>query len=205
MDKLSIWQQNVNKSPLCQHNIISNKRLVTKGINIIALQEPALSGDRLTIASRDWITLYPSNHANNPLKTRSVTLIRADTNSKSWNQLEFPSSDVMVTQITGAWGKLTIFNIYNDGEWEDTVNLLTDYHHRHSEALEHATVGEAHIMWIGDFNRHHPLWDSPTDMRLFTNKATEAAEKLLEAVMDAGLELVLPNGIPMHEHNVTKR
>jgi hypothetical protein len=78
-------------------------------------------------------------------------------NSESWNQLEFPSSDVTVTQITGAWGKLTIFNIYNDGEWEDTVNLLTDYHHRHSEALEHTTVGEAHIMWISDFNRHHPL------------------------------------------------
>ena len=98
-----------------------------------------------------------------------------------------------------------IFNIYNDGEWEDTVNLLTDYHHRHSKALEYATIGEAHIMWIGDFNRHHPLWDSPTDMRLFTNEATEAAEKLIEAVMDAGLELALPNGIPTHKHNVTKR
>jgi hypothetical protein len=59
-------------------------------------------------------------------------------------------------------------------------------------------------MWIGNFNRHHPLWDSPTNMRLFTNEATEAAEKLLEAVMDAGLELALSNGIPMHEHNVTK-
>ncbi len=46
MDKLSIWQQNVNKSLTCQHNIISNKRLVTKGINIIALQEPALSESR---------------------------------------------------------------------------------------------------------------------------------------------------------------
>jgi hypothetical protein len=115
MDKLSIWQQNVNKSPRCQHDIISNKRMVMKGINIIVLQEVALSGDRFTIALRDWITIYPSNHANNPLKTRSITLIRADMNSKSWNQLEFPSSDIMVMQITGAWGKLTIFNIYNNG------------------------------------------------------------------------------------------
>jgi len=82
MDKLSIWQQNVNKSPSCQHDIISNKRLVTKGINFIALQEPALSGSGLTIASRDWITIYPSSHTNNPLRTRSITLIRADTNSE---------------------------------------------------------------------------------------------------------------------------
>jgi hypothetical protein len=83
-------------------------------------------------------------------------------------------------------------------------NLLTDYHHRHSEALEHATAGEAHTIWIRDFNRHHPLWVSPTDTRLFTNEATKAAEKLIEAVMDAGLVLALPNGIPTHEHNVTK-
>jgi hypothetical protein len=33
----------------------------------------------------------------------------------------------------------------------------------------------------------------------------DAAEKLIEAVMEAGLESVLPSGIPMHKHNVTKR
>ena len=164
MDKLSIWQQNINKSPTCQHDIISNKRLVTKGINIIALQEPALSKSGLTIASRDWITIYPSEHTNNPLKTRSIMLIRADTSSKSWNQLEFPSSNVTATQITEPWGKLTIFNVYNDRERDDTISLLIDYHCRHRETLERATMGEVHILWIGDFNRHHPLWDSPKDM-----------------------------------------
>jgi hypothetical protein len=53
MDRLSIWQQNVNKSSLCQHDIISNKGLVAKGIDLIALQKPVLSGSGLTIASRD--------------------------------------------------------------------------------------------------------------------------------------------------------
>ena len=204
MDRFSIWQQNVNKSPSCQHDIISNKRLVTKGISLIALQEPALSGSGLTIASRDWITIYPSSHADNPLKARSITLIRANINTESWNQLEFPSSDVTVTQITGHWGKITILNIYNKGESDETINLLTDYHRRNKDALEHAPTGEAHILWIGDFNRHHPLWDNPEDTRLFTNEATEAAEKLIEAVADAGLELTLPSGTPTHKHNVTK-
>ena len=205
MDRLSIWQQNVNKSSLCQHDIISNKGLVTKGIDLIALQEPALSGSGLTIASRDWVTIYPSNHANNPRKTRSITLIRADANSESWNQLEFPSSDVTVTQITGTWGKITIFNIYNNGESEVTVDLLTEYHHKNRASLERSPGGEAHIMWLGDFNRHHPLWDNPEDTRLFTNEASEAAEKLIDAVTDAGLDLALPSRLPMHEHSVTKR
>jgi hypothetical protein len=70
-----------------------------------------LSGSGITIAVRDWITIYPTNHANNPLKTRSVTLIKASVNSDSWSQLYFPSSDVTVTQITGNWGKITVFNI----------------------------------------------------------------------------------------------
>ena len=50
MDKLLIWQQNVNKSPACQHDIISNNLLLRKGINFIALQEPAISVAGLTIA-----------------------------------------------------------------------------------------------------------------------------------------------------------
>jgi len=53
--------------------------------------------------------------------------------------------------------------------------------------------------------RNNPLWDRPEDIRLFTNEATEAANKLIEAIADVGLELVLPSGIPMHEHSITKR
>ena len=53
MDRLSIWQQNINKSPACQHDIISNNILIRKGINLIALQEPAISGTGFSIASRD--------------------------------------------------------------------------------------------------------------------------------------------------------
>jgi len=62
----------------------------------------------------------------------------------------------------------------------------------------------AHVLWVGDFNRHHPYWDDPRDTRLFTKDATEAAEKLIEAVVDAGLELALPSGTLTHKHNVTK-
>jgi len=205
MERLNIWQQNVNKSPSCQHDVISNNRLVRNGVNLITLQEPALSGSGLTIASRDWITIYPTNHTKHPLKTRSITLVRADINVESWNQLDFPSSDVTVTQFTGQWGKITIFNIYNDGESEETLKMLTEYHCRNKGTLEQAQQGAAHIMWLGDFNRHHPCWDNPEDTRLFTNEATEAAERLIEAVADVGLELALPSGRPTHEHNVTKR
>jgi hypothetical protein len=136
MDKLSIWQQNMNKSPICQHDLMSNNTLVRKGINCIALQEPALSGMGLTIASRDWTPVYPSDHSNNPLKTRSILFIRADMITENWNQLDFPSSDVTVVQLTGQWGKIMIFNIYNDGECDETIKLLSAFHRRNQATLE---------------------------------------------------------------------
>lgn len=62
----------------------------------------------------------------------------------------------------------------------------------------------AHIMWVGDFNRHHLYWDNPRDTRLFTMEATIVVEKLIEAVADIRLDLALPSSTPTHKHNITK-
>ncbi|KAI0262975.1 hypothetical protein BGY98DRAFT_904143, partial [Russula aff. rugulosa BPL654] len=52
------------------------------------------------------------------------------------------------------------------------------------------------IVWLGNFNRHYPYWDNHNNTRIFTKKATKAAETLIEAVAVAGLEMALPHGIP---------
>jgi exonuclease III len=202
---LKIWQQNVNKSPVCQHDLISNKNLIDKGITVTALQEPAINAFNLTVASKEWTTIYPSTHNAHPEETRTVTLIRASLASDSWVQLDFPSGDVTVTQIKGPWGKVTILNIYNDDNSDATLSELSKFHRENVALLENPDKEDAHVVWLGDFNRHHPHWDDATDTRLFTNNAIESAESLIEAVADAGLELVLPAGLPTHCHNVTKR
>ena len=130
-ERLAIWQQNVNKSPTCQHNLLSNNHLVKMDINIIALQEPAINAFNNSIASRDWIPIYPATHGNTPNETRSIILIRASISTDTWNQLDFPSGDVTVIQIKGNWGKLTLFNIYNDGNHNNTITVLTKFHSEH--------------------------------------------------------------------------
>ena len=202
---VKIWQQNVNKSRTCQHNLLSNNHLVRDEVNIIALQEPAIDSQGYTLASRDWTTIYPTLHRKTDKTTRAVTLIRADLSSDSWMQLDFPSVDVTAIQLKGDWGKLTIVNVYNDCENDETIRLLSEFHRRNQAEVERTGAGTAHVLWLGDFNRHHPYWDDPNDTRLFTTEATNAAEKLIEAVADAGLELALPSGIPTHKHNVTKK
>ena len=203
--KINIWQQNVNKSPASQHDLISSKHLIDIGANIVALQEPAINHFSKTIATKDWVPIYPSTHSKHPDRTRSITLISAALTLDSWQQLDFQSEDVTVIQMKGNWGKLTIFNIYNDGQHNDTINLLADYTHRNANEIGTDMIGNAHTVWVGDFNRHHPYWDNPEDTHLFTNEATNVAEVLIGAIAEAGLEMVLPGSLPTHLHNVSKR
>ena len=123
---LKIWQQNINKSHNCQHDLISSGKLVHWEIDLIALQEPAINGFGQTVASKDWKTIYPSGHAKNPEKTRSVILLRDNLLTDGWEQIDFPSSDVTALRIKGSWGKLTIFNIYNDCNCNGHYNCTPD-------------------------------------------------------------------------------
>ena len=203
-DRIIVWQQNVNKSRICQHGIISHNELVRKGVNIVALQEPAIDGNGFTLASRDWIPIYPTPHGKTDRSTRAVTLISTTLKSDTWKQLDFPSCDVVAIQVKGEWGKLILFNVYNDCNNDETIRLLTNYHRENQTETAQTRNNVTHLLWVRDFNRHHPYWDNPSDIRLFTNDATEAAEKLIEAVADAGLEIALPRGILTHKHNITK-
>ena len=60
--ELTIWQQNVNKLQMGQHNLISSGKLAYKEINFVALQESAINFQGKTTATRDWIPVYPSTH-----------------------------------------------------------------------------------------------------------------------------------------------
>ncbi|KAI0261467.1 hypothetical protein BC834DRAFT_785227, partial [Gloeopeniophorella convolvens] len=115
---LTIWQQNVVKSPTCQHDLISSATLMHDNINIniIALQEPAINFKNQTIASRDWTPIYPMMHEKNPEQTRLLLLVRATLLTNNWQQIEFQSGDVTAIKIQGEWGTLYLFNIYNDCE-----------------------------------------------------------------------------------------
>jgi hypothetical protein len=196
---LNIWQQNVNKSFTCQHDLISSRKLIEE-VNLIVLQEPVINYFGKTIASRDWIAIYPTTHPVNPAKSRSIILLRASLCTDNWMQIDFPFGDVTAVQLTGTWGKLTIFNIYNDCDNNNTITTLSKFQHEHPDLLGKVTQGTAHVVWLGDFNRYHSHWDNHDDTRLFIKEAIKAAKVLIEATAEAELEMALPSGIPMHIH-----
>jgi hypothetical protein len=207
-NSVTIWQQNVNRSRTCQHNLISSAALARRGIDIVALQEPAVNSFSMTIASKDWILVYPTTHTSNPAKTCSLILVRSNILTEHWKQINFPSGDITIINISGPWGEATIYNIYNDCDKNNTIHqieafaqLQTPVTNPNNTAREKAQM----TMWLGDFNRHHPHWDDPADTRLFTRKAIHDTEVLISALAELGLDLALPQGIPTHLHNVTKR
>jgi len=69
-------------------------------IDVIALQEPAIINTSCSIAAREWISVYPTLHLNNPKKTQLLLLIQVQISMDSWNQLVKASTGLDSTTCT---------------------------------------------------------------------------------------------------------
>jgi len=53
------------------------------------------------------------------------------------------------------------------------------------------------MIWIGNFNLHHPLLDEAQNAHLFTRANLEKAQYLIDVATDLNLQMALPKGIPL--------
>lgn len=162
--RLRIWQQNLNASMAAQEALLNSS--VANHWDIIVIQEPYLNFLRNTRANHIWHVLYPTQHYTHPQKrSRAITLINAKLDTNSWTQIAFPSSDIVVTQITSNIGKYAIFNIYNTCENQDTIAALDTFLGGNIATIRPSDKDQ--MLWLGDFNRHHPLWEDMCNRHLF--------------------------------------
>jgi endonuclease/exonuclease/phosphatase family metal-dependent hydrolase len=187
---LKIWQQNLNTSLIAQESLLNNPDMANW--DILILQEPHINFLRNTRANHKWHVLYPTQHYTHPLqRLRAVILISAALDTNAWKQLPFPSSDVVILQLSGAYGTCSILNIYNDCGKQDTLMKLVEYLDQHIITLR--PTADDHMLWMGDFNRHHPLWEEICNRHLF-NYIT--AQPLIDLIADYGMLQLLPIGLP---------
>jgi Endonuclease-reverse transcriptase len=52
------------------------------------------------------------------------------------------------------------------------------------------------MIWLGDFNRHHPMWDELRNSHLFTRANQDKVQTLLDAIAEHDLHMVLPKEVP---------
>ena len=200
---LSILQINLNKSEKAHLDIINEE--VSRKYDIILIQEPYTTPFNGIRTPTNFRPVYPINRFHDDAPIRAVIWVNTKLDTKDWVELEIPdTNDITAIQLKGPYGKLAIFNIYNDCTHSRNQTTLINYVRRYANTLLLRTENH-HMIWAGDFNRHHPLWDKDEDVHLFTRQATRNADELIGLLAEYEMQMVLPKGIPTLQHMRSKR
>ncbi|KAG5736093.1 hypothetical protein E4T56_gene6291 [Termitomyces sp. T112] len=189
---LRIWQQNVCKSSAAQADILAAAR--PKEWDVLAIQEPYLDFLGNTRASSYWRVLYPSDHRKDgSTRSRSVLLINTNISTDAFTQLTIHSTDITAVCFAGKFSFLSLFNIYNDCKHNEVLTTLSSF----LSSSAHIACPSASdcMLWLGDFNCHHPLWEPVDNHHL--NSPKDFIQPLLDMLTAYNMELALPPGIPM--------
>src|SRR5271156_4296409 len=154
---------------------------------MVCIQEPHFNFQNLSRATHVWHSVYPTTHPGEGEWQRALTLIHKQLSTNSWTQIQVNSKDVVAVKIANEAQDITIYNIYNDCNHSVTIQTLAD----HLQDRQHQNN-----LLLGDFNRHHPMWDEERNGHLFTAANLNAAEELIELIADSHLEMVLPKDTP---------
>jgi len=122
-----------------------------------------------------------------------------------WESLPIDSSDVTAIRLTGEFGEVRIINIYNDCTHSRTLECLERFLLTPTAPTTASNQNATkYDIWLGDFNRHDPLWENPDNAQLFTATNLDEAEVLINLLADFGMDIALEPGVPTLEHMVTK-
>jgi len=119
-----------------------------------------------------------------------------------WESLPVDSSDITAICFSGEFGHIRIFNIYNNCKHSWVLQRLKQF--LLSPASVSTPADLSGDIWIGDFNRHEPMWEHPDNAHLFTWANIDAADCLIDLLADFGMDIALEPGIPTLEHFVSK-
>jgi ribonuclease HI len=199
---LRILQINLNKSEKAHLDIINEK--VSQNYDIILIQEPHTTAFNAIRTPTNFRPVFPTNRFKDDSQIRSVIWVNKQLETKDWTIIDIPNTnDITAIKLKGLYGTISIFNIYNDCTHSRNEAILQNYLNAHFNDLSGAE--DAHMIWAGDFNRHHPLWDDDRDTHLFTNQALKNAEGIIALLAEHDMAMALPKGIPTLRHMRTKK
>jgi ribonuclease HI len=201
--QLRIIQINVNKSNDSQTDFLIN-RVNPNNYDLVMIQEPYFDYKKDSRVSSKWIAIYPLNHIDNPLRTRSMILVNAKISTNSWTALAVDCPDITAIQLTGEWGTLRIFNIYNDQTHFRNMNALSRYLLTSELEQRNSGAPSPNDIWLGDFNRHSPMWDEARNSQLFTRPALREAQRLIDLAVTWNMHMALRPGVNTLESTSSK-
>jgi exonuclease III len=190
-NQLRIWQQNTHKSQTAQDYVINTAK--PEDWDILALQEPWLDSLGKSRASQYWRIVHPANYYEEGRACiRSVLLINANINTDSYSVIPIFHSDITAVRFKGNNGNLSVINIYNEITNNDTTSCLDHFLNANPRLVRPSITDN--MIWLGDFNRHHPIWEEDTNSHLF--EPENYITPLLDLLYRHDMLLALPKGIP---------
>ena len=184
--KLHIWQQNTRKSQVAHQYILNTNPSL---FNLILIQEPWIDSFGNARGSCNWWVIYPSSRYNDNHNTiHSIILVNTNISTDSYIPLHIPRSNITVLHLKGNFGHCAIFNIYNDCTNNESTDTLKAYLLTNLPTAQ--PLPNDHMFWFGDFNHHHPLWESDANWCLFSSPYL--VDPLIDLVSDHNMILTLP-------------
>jgi hypothetical protein len=192
--RIKIWQQNLGKSNIAQQEMIA--AAMPSEWDILAIQEPWIDHLGKTRANSKWSVVYPTLMGRDNLPPpRSVMLVNTKFPSESVTQIPIKSNDITAVRIRTQHHTLTIINIYNANEHNNTLSTLSNAWETRETDFIPTTLTE--MILLGDFNRHHPTWEG--NMNEHLTSPNRLLNPLLKLIINMQLEMVLHKGIPTLE------
>ena len=196
--RLRIRQQNMRTAKDAHLDLFTSD--IHKKADIMLLQEPYFDTYGNTKVSYHWHVLRPTSYKDSEDGIMAVILVNKNISTGQWTQIDIPNTqDLVGLQLTGEYGKVSILNIYNS-QHHDATLYISDLALRDllNDPATQDTDGENYLIWAGDFNRHHPMWDDERNVQLLTNKNIDDAQLVIDIASDHGLEMALPQGKPTY-------
>jgi hypothetical protein len=155
--------------------------------DLVLIQEPYIyPNTQLTIASSKWYPMYPVTTNDQAYQLKSIILVNTIASS-SIHQIPIPSPYITVISSILPAGNVKLYNLYNLPDSDLAHNDMQMWLCSHP--LAHAMI------WVGDFNKHHPIWTGLDHPARCLHSNTEL---LIHLITDYDMELALPTGTLIH-------
>ena len=191
--KLKIWQQNVNSLQKAHKDLLQD--ISPNHYHILAIQELYTNNFGIMRGNQGWFAIYPTPHVQDPNASRSIMLISTKIPSDRFCQIPVDNKDITTVEIQMEDGPMRIYNIYNDCNNSLALEAL-NLHLIDIQTTDATTVEDSPMIWVGNFNRHHPIWDELRNDHLFTSTNLNKAETLIDLLAEHDMEMALPAELP---------
>ena len=153
--KLKIIQINLNKSKKAHLDIINKK--VSHKYDIMLIQEPYTTAFNGVRTPSNFRPVFPKNRFKDDSQIRSMIWVNKHLETRYWKAVDVPNTnDITAIQLSGAYGKVTIFNIYNDCTHSRNKTILSNFLIANRNRLINPDGhGESHLIWAGHIETLH--------------------------------------------------